>query len=51
MNSYVSSMAPYRREYHTNKYDPERAKALLAEAGYPPGSAGLLYRGLGQRHL
>ncbi len=40
MNSYVSSMAPYRREYHTNKYDPERAKALLAEAGYPPGALG-----------
>lgn len=37
MNSYVSSMANYRQEYQTNRYDPERAKQLLAEAGYQPG--------------
>lgn len=37
MNSYVSSMANYRREYQTNRYDPERARQLLAEAGYGPG--------------
>ena len=37
MNSYVSSMANYRQEYQTNRYDPERAKKLLAEAGYEPG--------------
>ena len=37
MNSYVSSMANYRQEYQTNRYDPERAKELLAEAGYGPG--------------
>lgn len=37
MNSYVSSMSTYRREYQTNRYDPERAKQLLAEAGYQAG--------------
>lgn len=37
MDAYVSSMAPYRKEYQTDKYDPERAKELLAEAGYQPG--------------
>lgn len=37
MNSYVSSMASYRKEYQTNKYDPERAKKLLEEAGYGDG--------------
>ncbi len=37
MNSYVSSMAPYRKEYRTNKYDPERARALLEEAGFREG--------------
>ena len=35
MNSYVSSMAPYRREYQTNKYDPERAKACLLYTSQP----------------
>lgn len=37
MSSYVSSMAPYRREYRTNRYDPDRARQLLAEAGYRDG--------------
>jgi len=37
MNAYVSSMSTYRREYQTNRYDPERAKQLLEEAGYKPG--------------
>lgn len=30
-------MASYRKEYQTNKYDPERAKKLLEEAGYGDG--------------
>ena len=37
MDAYVSAMAPFRKEYQTNRYDPERAKKLLAEAGYQPG--------------
>ncbi|MBR0130971.1 MAG: ABC transporter substrate-binding protein, partial [Firmicutes bacterium] len=37
MNAYVSSMAPYRKEYKTNKYDPERARQLLSEAGIKEG--------------
>lgn len=41
MNSYVSSMSNYRVEYQTNRYDPERAKQLLAEAGYGEGELSL----------
>ena len=41
MNSYVSSMSNYRVEYQTNRYDPERARMLLAEAGYEPGELSL----------
>ncbi len=37
MDAYVSSMAPYRKEYQTNRYDPERARGLLREAGYEDG--------------
>lgn len=37
MDAYVSSMAPYRKEYQTDKYDPERARQLLEEAGYRDG--------------
>ena len=41
MNAYVSSMANHRREYQTNRYDPERAKQLLREAGYGEGELSL----------
>lgn len=37
MQAYVSSMAPYRKEYETNRYDPDRARALLAECGIGEG--------------
>ena len=37
MNAYVSSMAPYRKEYQVNRYDPERAAQLLKEAGIKEG--------------
>lgn len=41
MNAYVSSMANYRKEYQTNRYDVERARQLLAEAGYEEGDLSL----------
>lgn len=41
MDSYVSSMANYRKEYTVNQYDPQRAKELLAEAGYGEGDLSL----------
>lgn len=41
MNAYVSSMANHRKEYQTNRYDPERAKQLLREAGYGEGELSL----------
>lgn len=41
MDSYVSSMANHRQAYQTNRYDPERAKRLLREAGYGDGQLSL----------
>ncbi len=41
MDAYVSSMANHRREYQINRYDPERAKQLLREAGYGEGDLSL----------
>lgn len=41
MDSYVSSMANFRKEYQTNRYDVERAKQLLKEAGYEEGDLSL----------
>lgn len=36
--SYVSAIAQYRIDYGANEYNPEKAKELLAEAGYGDGS-------------
>lgn len=41
MNAYVSSMANHRREYQTNRYDPDRARQLLREAGWGDGKLSL----------
>jgi peptide/nickel transport system substrate-binding protein len=37
MDKYVSSMANFSNEYKTDKYDPDKAKKLLEEAGYKKG--------------
>lgn len=41
MNAYVSSMADYGVAYQTNRYDLERAKRLLEQAGYQEGDLSL----------